>query len=78
MKKHVEWRGFNSEGVRVATGLVTPAGVCGFSVESGTIHADYTRSAFGFCVTDRSVRAWKRRVCIRYKAVRFQRVIAGD
>lgn len=77
MKKHVEWRGFNSEGVQVAVGLVTPAGVCGFGGNPGAINADYSSSSFGFGTTDSSVRSWKQRVCRQYKAVRFQRVIVG-
>lgn len=77
MKKHVEWHGFNSEGVLVAVGLVTPAGVCGFVGDPGAIDVYYTYGSFGFHVGDHSVRAWKRRVHSHYKAVRFQRVIVG-
>ncbi|AID17673.1 hypothetical protein ECBP5_0019 [Escherichia phage ECBP5] len=84
-KTHVELWAFGSNGQLVATGLVTPAGVCGSlfknfpcaygesaSPLSGMIKVD---GNFGYGVTDKSELEWKLRAKRTYRAVRFQRVI---
>lgn len=77
MKRHVELWAFNSKGQHVATGLVTPAGVCGFAT-SRCIHVDYSKRGFGFGVTNSSVNLWKYWVKTKHNAVRFQRVVVGS
>lgn len=82
-KTHVELWAFGSNGQLVATGLVTPAGVCGSKQK--IFHCIYGKyegylkgirvGAFGYGVTDTSEVAWKQRAKQCYQAVRFQRVI---
>lgn len=84
-KTHVELWAFGSNGQLVATGLVTPAGVCGsirkvFPCVYGKCASHLKGSmvgAFGYGVTDTSEEAWKQRAKQCYQAVRFQRVIVG-
>lgn len=84
-KTHVELWAFGSNGQLVATGLVTPAGVCGslakrFLCSYGSNKVELkdvnnVEGNFGYGVTDRSELEWKLRVKQTYHAVRFQRVI---
>lgn len=84
MKRHVELWAFNSKGEHVATGLVTPAGVCGFRPHRlnyfrRAIHVlGYKTRGFGYGVTDKSESQFKERTKAYYRAVRFQRVLVGE
>lgn len=79
-KTHVELWAFDGKGKQVASGLVTPAGVCG--ARSKILPAYYGSSRrtiytgnFGYIVTDNTEAEWKARVKVQYRAVRFQRVL---
>lgn len=76
---HVELWAFDGNGKHCATGVVTPAGVIGFTHSRFTyskgLMENFHSGKHGYGVTDFNERTWKRRVKVQYKAVRFQRVI---
>lgn len=79
-KTHVELWAFDGNGNQVASGLVTPAGVCGarskiFPAYYGSNRRSLKHGNFGFGVTDNTEAEWKARTKARYGAVRFQRVL---
>lgn len=82
-KTHVELWAFGAGGKLVATGLVTPAGVCCsyekiFPCSYGNspgFMKELREGSFGYGVTDYNERAWKERAKRYYRAVRFQRVL---
>lgn len=79
-KTHVELWAFDGNGNQVASGLVTPAGVCGaiskvFPVRYGTNSLSAKQGSFGYGVTDATEVEWKHRMRSENGVVRFQRVL---